>query len=170
MFQPQVLTQEEIRSLLNDLTGEEVEQARALSLTPLKREILYEGVPGGAIVRDVTGREYIDCTAQAWTLNVGYCHPDVLAAVAEQMRHLTHVRYGFPTIPRIKLINRLAGALPRQPEAGSVEQPGRRHRHRGGHETGHGQPSRRDDLPGGLPGATTGPPWRPSPPATTCRA
>jgi len=112
MFQPQVLTQEEIRSLLNDLTGEEVEQARALSLTPLKREILYEGVPGGAIVRDVTGREYIDCTAQAWTLNVGYCHPDVLAAVAEQMRHLTHVRYGFPTIPRIKLINRLAGLFP----------------------------------------------------------
>jgi len=112
MFQPQVLTQEEIRSLLNDLTGEEVEQARALSLTPLKREILYEGVPGGAIVRDTAGREYIDCTAQAWTLNVGYCHPDVLAAVAEQMRHLTHVRYGFPTIPRIKLINRLAGLFP----------------------------------------------------------
>lgn len=112
MFQPQVLTQEEIRSLLNDLTGEEVEQARALSLTPLKREILYEGVPGGALVRDVTGKEYIDCTAQAWTLNVGYCHPDVLAAVAEQMRHLTHVRYGFPTIPRLKLINRLAGLFP----------------------------------------------------------
>ena len=112
MFQPQVLTQEEIRSLLNDLTGEEVEQARALPLTPLKREILYEGVPGGAIVRDTAGREYIDCTAQAWTLNVGYCHPDVLAAVAEQMRHLTHVRYGFPTIPRIKLINRLAGLFP----------------------------------------------------------
>lgn len=112
MFQPQVLTQEEIRSLLNDLAEEEVEQARALSLTPMKREILYEGVPGGAIVRDTAGREYIDCTAQAWTLNVGYCHPDVLAAVAEQMRHLTHVRYGFPTIPRLKLINRLASLFP----------------------------------------------------------
>lgn len=112
MFQPQVLTQEEIRSLLNDLTEEEVDQARALSLTPLKREILYEGTPGSAIVRDFAGKEYIDCTAQAWTLNVGYCHPDVLAAVAEQMRHLTHVRYGFPTIPRLKLINRLASLFP----------------------------------------------------------
>ncbi len=63
-------------------------------------------------MRDTAGREYIDCTAQAWTLNVGYCHPDVLAAVAEQMRHLTHIRYGFPTIPRIKLINRLASLFP----------------------------------------------------------
>lgn len=112
MFQPQVLTREEIHSLLNDLTEEEVEQARALSLTPLKREILYEGTPGGAIVQDFAGKEYIDCTAQAWTLNVGYCHPDVLAVVAEQMRHLTHVRYGFPTIPRLKLINRLASLFP----------------------------------------------------------
>lgn len=112
MFRPQVLTEEEIRSLLTEITEEEVEQARAFSLTPLKREILYEGTPGGAIVRDIHGREYIDCTAQAWTLNVGYCHPDVLAAVAEQMRHLTHVRYGFPTIPRLKLINRLATLFP----------------------------------------------------------
>lgn len=112
MFQPQVLTEEEIRSLLTDLSSEEIEQARALSLTPLKKEILYEGVPAGAIVRDITGKEYIDCTAQAWTLNVGYCHPDVLAVVAEQMRRLTHVRYGFPTVPRIKLINRLAQLFP----------------------------------------------------------
>lgn len=112
MFRPQVLSEEEIRSLLTEITEEEVEQARTLSLTPLKREILYEGTPGGAIVRDIHGREYIDCTAQAWTLNVGYCHPDILAAVAEQMRHLTHVRYGFPTIPRLKLINRLANLFP----------------------------------------------------------
>lgn len=111
-FTPQVLSQDEIRALLTEISDEEVEQARANSLTPLKREVLYEGLPASALVRDTTGKEYIDCTAQAWTLNTGYGHPDVLAAVVEQMRHLTHVRYGYPTIPRLRLINRLPTLFP----------------------------------------------------------
>ncbi len=111
-FQPQVLSPEEIRAMLTEVSEEEVKRAHANSLTPLNREILFEGLPASAIVRDTEGNEYIDCTAQAWTLNVGYCHPDVLAAVAEQMRHLTHVRFGWATIPRIKLINRLPQLFP----------------------------------------------------------
>lgn len=46
----------------------------------------------GALVWDTTGREYIDCTSQAWSLSVGYCHPRVIAAVAEQIKLYTHVR------------------------------------------------------------------------------
>ncbi|MGC8786329.1 MAG: aspartate aminotransferase family protein [Anaerolineae bacterium] len=111
-FQPQVLSYEEIRALLTEVTPEEFEQAKAHSLTRLKRQILYEGLPASAIVRDTDGNEYIDCTSQAWSLNVGYCHPDVLAAVVEQMRHLTHVRYSYATIPRIKLLNRLPQLFP----------------------------------------------------------
>jgi 4-aminobutyrate aminotransferase-like enzyme len=111
-FQPEVLDEEEVRQLLTEVTEEEVTRARELSLTPLKEQILFEGVPGSAIVRDSTGKEYIDCTAQAWTLNSGYCNPDVLYTVAEQMKRLTHVRYGYPTIPRIKLINRLGELFP----------------------------------------------------------
>ncbi len=30
----------------------------------------------GASFWDQTGREYIDCTSQAWSLNVGACHPE----------------------------------------------------------------------------------------------
>lgn len=111
-FQPEMLDEEEVRRMLTEVTDDEVSRARALSLTPLKEQILVEGVPGGAVVRDSTGQEYIDCTAQAWTLNSGYCNPDILYAVAEQMKHLTHVRYGYPTIPRIKLINRLGELFP----------------------------------------------------------
>jgi len=111
-FQPQVLSPEEIRALLTEVSAGEVERARANSLTPLKPQILYEGLPASALVRDIEGNEYIDCTAQAWTLNVGYCHPDVAAAVVEQMRHLTHVRYAWATIPRVKLINRLPRLFP----------------------------------------------------------
>ena len=111
-FRPQVLSPDEIRAMLTNVSPEERAQADKHSLTPLRTQILFEGIPCSAVVRDTEGREYIDCTAQAWSLNVGYIHPDIMAAAQEQMRHLTHVRYSYPTIPRIKLINRLAGMFP----------------------------------------------------------
>ncbi|HIP97591.1 MAG TPA: aminotransferase class III-fold pyridoxal phosphate-dependent enzyme [Anaerolineae bacterium] len=111
-FKPQVLSEDEIREWFGGVTDEEFALARKRSLTPLKDEILFQGIPGTALVKDTTGKTYIDCTAQAWTLNSGYCNPDVLAAVTEQMKYLTHVRYGYPTVPRIKLINRLAELFP----------------------------------------------------------
>jgi 4-aminobutyrate aminotransferase/(S)-3-amino-2-methylpropionate transaminase len=115
VFSPQVLSEEEITSLLSQVSDEEIAQAREFSLTPLKSTILHRGEPGGALVYDYEGNAYLDCTAQAWTLNVGYCNPDVLATVAEQMKYLTHVRYAYPTIPRIKLINRLSTLFPGEP-------------------------------------------------------
>ncbi len=114
-FSPQVLSEEEIASLLSQVSDEEVTHARRFSLTPLKGTILYQGEPGGAVVHDYEGNSYIDCTAQAWTLNVGYCNPDVLATAVEQMKYLTHVRYAYPTIPRLKLINRLSTLFPGEP-------------------------------------------------------
>lgn len=114
-FVPRVLDEHEIAALLREVSAEEIDQARQLSLTPLHTTILYRGEPGGAVVYDYDGKAYIDCTAQAWTLNAGYCHPDVLAMAVEQMKYLTHVRYGYPTIPRIKLINRLSTFLPGEP-------------------------------------------------------
>ena len=100
---------------LDQITDDEIATARQLSLTPLKSTVLHHGEPGGATVYDHKGRAYIDCTAQAWTLNIGYCHPDVIAAVEAQMRRLTHVRYAYSTIPRLKLINRLATMFPDGP-------------------------------------------------------
>lgn len=94
-----MLSEEEVTHLLTQATEQEVTRARELSLAPLKDQILLEGVPGSAVVRDTTGKEYVDCTAQAWTLNSGYCNPDFLHTVALQMNRLTHVRYGFLTIP-----------------------------------------------------------------------
>ena len=114
-FIPQVFSEEEIVSLLSQVSEEEIAQARQFSLTPLKSTILYRGEPGGAVVHDYEGNTYIDCTAQAWTLNVGYCNPDVLATAVEQMKYLTHVRYAYLTIPRIKLINRLSTLFPGDP-------------------------------------------------------
>jgi 4-aminobutyrate aminotransferase/4-aminobutyrate aminotransferase/(S)-3-amino-2-methylpropionate transaminase len=66
----------------------------------------------GASLWDRSGREYIDCTSQAWTLNIGACHPKVMAAVKEQLDYFTHVRTSFETVPKLLLSKRLAELAP----------------------------------------------------------
>ena len=58
------------------------------------------------------GSEYIDCTAQAWSLAVGGCHPTVMAAVKAQLDYFTHVRTNFDTVPKLLLSKRLAEIAP----------------------------------------------------------
>lgn len=66
----------------------------------------------GATFVDDTGREYIDCTSQAWSLNIGGCHPRVTAAAIAQIQHATHVRSGYGTIPKYLLSKRLTDVAP----------------------------------------------------------
>jgi 4-aminobutyrate aminotransferase/(S)-3-amino-2-methylpropionate transaminase len=66
----------------------------------------------GSRVTDIDGKSYIDCTAQAWTLALGYNHPEVMEAALAQMRTLPHVRAGYPTLPRLRLAKRLADLAP----------------------------------------------------------
>lgn len=106
VFEPRYLKEEEVMDLLTRLTDDEFIRARERSLTPLKSTVLFRGE--GSYVYDVKGKKYLDMTAQAWTLNHGYVNPDIMYTVYQQMHYLTHVRYGFPTIPRIKLINALS--------------------------------------------------------------
>jgi 4-aminobutyrate aminotransferase/(S)-3-amino-2-methylpropionate transaminase len=44
----------------------------------------------GAILRDVEGREYIDFAGGIGVMNIGHCHPKVVAAIQEQAEKLTH--------------------------------------------------------------------------------
>jgi 4-aminobutyrate aminotransferase-like enzyme len=97
--------------MVSDISEAEITRARERSLTPLGEPVLFRGSSAGATVTDISGREYIDCTSQAYTLGSGYVHPDVLFAVQTQMSRLTHVRYTCPTISRIKLINCLTEIL-----------------------------------------------------------
>jgi len=66
----------------------------------------------GAVVYDTEGREYIDCTSQAWSLGIGYAHPRVADMVAEQVHRYTHIRTGFETVPKLLLAKRLAEIAP----------------------------------------------------------
>ena len=111
-MKPKVLTENEIAEMLTKVTEDEISEYKLYSLTHLKDTILATGTPGGATVKDTEGNEYLDCTSQAWTLNVGFVNPDVVYATQFQAERLTHVRYSYPTIPRIKLINKLAQIAP----------------------------------------------------------
>ena len=57
---------------------------------------------------DMQGKEYIDCTSQAWSVNVGHCHPKVVAAVTEQVQAFTHIRTSFETVPKLLLTKKLS--------------------------------------------------------------
>lgn len=67
----------------------------------------------GAIIRDINGKEYIDCTSQAWTYNIGFSHPKVIEAAIEQIRRIAHVRTSFETVPKLLLLKKLGEIAPK---------------------------------------------------------
>jgi acetylornithine aminotransferase len=61
----------------------------------------------GAHVWDADGREYIDLIAGIATSSLGHAHPDVVAAVSDQVTRLTHTSNLFLNEPSIRLAERL---------------------------------------------------------------
>lgn len=66
---------------------------------------LVEG--SGAVVRDIHGREYVDCLAGIAVNCLGYGHPAMVEAVCEQSRRLMHTSNLFYTVPQARLARRL---------------------------------------------------------------
>jgi len=67
----------------------------------------------GAVITDTNGKEYIDCTSQAWTYNIGFSHRKVIEAVKEQIGKITHVRTSFDTVPKLLLCKKLGEMAPK---------------------------------------------------------
>ena len=44
----------------------------------------------GATIKDLNGKEYIDCFAGISVTNAGHCHPEVVEAAAQQAKKLVH--------------------------------------------------------------------------------
>lgn len=61
----------------------------------------------GSVVRDVDGREYIDCVAGIAVNNIGHCHPKLVAAIKEQAEKLIHVSNLYYTVPQAELAEQL---------------------------------------------------------------
>jgi predicted acetylornithine/succinylornithine family transaminase len=62
----------------------------------------------GTRLWDVDGNEYLDFLAGISVLNVGHCHPRIVAAVQDQAATLTHVTNLYYTEPAMRLSARLA--------------------------------------------------------------
>jgi 4-aminobutyrate aminotransferase-like enzyme len=66
----------------------------------------------GSLVWDADGREYIDCTAQAWSNNLGANDPRVVEAAIAQLREVTHVRPNSHTEALLRLTAKLVEIAP----------------------------------------------------------
>jgi 4-aminobutyrate aminotransferase/4-aminobutyrate aminotransferase/(S)-3-amino-2-methylpropionate transaminase len=88
-----------------------------------KRALLHEPPGGdpdkltlvraaGSLVWDDQGKEYLDCTAQAWSNNLGANDPRVIAAAIAQIEQITHARPTFHTPPLLELADLLTGIAP----------------------------------------------------------
>jgi 4-aminobutyrate aminotransferase-like enzyme len=66
----------------------------------------------GTRIWDADGREYIDCTSQAWSNNIGAGHPRVLAAAAAQAGEIAHARSNYDTIPLLLFSDRITKVAP----------------------------------------------------------
>ena len=66
----------------------------------------------GALLFDKSGGEFIDCTSQAWSLNIGYSHPKVIQAVGEVLGKYSHIRTSFETVPKLLLSKKLVELAP----------------------------------------------------------
>ena len=61
----------------------------------------------GCHVYDAEGREYLDCVAGIAVNTLGHGHPDLVAAIEQQVRHLIHTSNLYYTEPQGHLARRL---------------------------------------------------------------
>jgi 4-aminobutyrate aminotransferase/(S)-3-amino-2-methylpropionate transaminase len=67
----------------------------------------------GALLRDVEGREFIDFAGGIGVMNIGHCHPKVVAAVQEQATKLMHTCFMVnPYESAVKLAEKLCRIAP----------------------------------------------------------
>jgi acetylornithine/N-succinyldiaminopimelate aminotransferase len=87
----------------------ELQAIEAAHVVPTYARMPVEIVRGaGTRLWDADGEEYLDFLSGISVLNVGHCHPAVVAAVREQVGTLTHVTNLFYTAPAMRLAQRLA--------------------------------------------------------------
>ncbi len=66
----------------------------------------------GTVLRDTTGREYLDANASIWTNLHGHRHPLITAAIKEQLDRIAHSSFlGLSNVPAIELAERLVGLV-----------------------------------------------------------
>lgn len=76
----------------------------------LVRPIFVRGQ--GAVVEDMDGREYIDCASGPGVLNIGHCHPKVVAVGQEQIAMMSQGPGRHYSVALIEMAEKLASIAP----------------------------------------------------------
>ncbi len=66
----------------------------------------------GLTLRDMEGREYLDCFGGYSAINLGHCHPRVVKAIQDQAAKLWHVSWDYYSLPQTDLAEKLAQICP----------------------------------------------------------
>ncbi|TFF96425.1 MAG: aminotransferase class III-fold pyridoxal phosphate-dependent enzyme [Promethearchaeota archaeon] len=123
MSDPHYLKKEYIERLINNpLNEEELLICQRNHLLTNAREHVYSGTPepGSPYFKTQEGKVILDCTSQAWTLNLGHNNPDISYALSLQSQQATHTWSYFLTPVRVRLANKIAEILPGQLKGGKV--------------------------------------------------
>jgi len=67
----------------------------------------------GALVWDIAGKEYLDCTSSYGVALLGHCHPKVVAAVKAQVEQLISCHSGFYNNKRAEFMEKLVQITPK---------------------------------------------------------
>ena len=66
----------------------------------------------GLVLRDLEGKEYLDCFGGYSATNLGHCHPRVVKAIQDQAAKLWHVSWDYYSLPQTELAEKLAQICP----------------------------------------------------------
>lgn len=72
--------------------------------------VLVEGK--NALLKDVNGKDYVDCFSGISVVNVGHCHPKVVQAAKKQLNKLIHCSGLYYSVPQTLLAEKLALITP----------------------------------------------------------
>ena len=67
----------------------------------------------GALVWDINGKEYVDCTSSYGVALLGHSHPKVVEAVCRQAERLISCHAGFYNDVRVEFLKKLVGITPK---------------------------------------------------------
>lgn len=99
--------------MFDKITSEEVKAGRKALLEGWgDRPNVIIAKAKGAKFWDIDGNEYIDCTSQAWSNNIGASHPRIVEGVKEAIEKISHVWYSFDSIPLLLLCKKMAEIAP----------------------------------------------------------
>lgn len=107
-------------------TGQELERSRAVQLDRqhvwhhlLQHQVLQNQEPmivvegNGCLIKDISGREYLDCVSGAvWCVNVGYGRESIARVVYEQLKTMPYYAMTAGNIPAIQLAEKVTRLLP----------------------------------------------------------